>query len=152
MDRIYGRLDEAKAEIEKLKADLKCKVEFSDNFKCFRRLLLLEKLTGELDNHGSALENKETEIKELGMELKNCHSMILQLKLQNEEASTMILQVSYIIGIGNVRIHRFLLRQRNVYVPAMFLNPNHTEFESALYSKLIKLVYIKPGLTVDPGY
>lgn len=38
MDRIYGRLDEAKAEIEKLKAHLKCKVEFSDNFKCFRRL------------------------------------------------------------------------------------------------------------------
>jgi hypothetical protein len=28
MDSIYGGLDEAKAEIEKLKADLKCKVEF----------------------------------------------------------------------------------------------------------------------------
>jgi len=39
MDRIYGGLDEAKTEIEKLKADLKCKVEFSDNFKCFRRLI-----------------------------------------------------------------------------------------------------------------
>lgn len=50
-----------------------------------------ENLTGELDNYGSALENKETATKELDMELKNCHSMILQLKLQNEEASTMIL-------------------------------------------------------------
>jgi hypothetical protein len=55
-------------------------------------------------------------------------------------------QVSYTIGNGNVRILRFFfvakkcLYTRNV--------PNHTELESALYSKLIKLVYIKPGLTV----
>ncbi|KAG5255126.1 bHLH family protein [Salix suchowensis] len=51
----------------------------------------LEKLTRELDNCRSALESKETVVKELGMELENCHSVIMQLKLQNEEASTMLL-------------------------------------------------------------
>uniref|UniRef100_B9H534 Uncharacterized protein n=2 Tax=Populus trichocarpa TaxID=3694 RepID=B9H534_POPTR len=99
MDSIYGGLDEAKAEIEKLKADLKCKSLEQMHRNCSINLKAkeaewssqLEKLTGELDNYGSALENKETAIKELGMELKNCHSMILQLKLQNEEASSMIL-------------------------------------------------------------
>ncbi|CAK7338331.1 unnamed protein product [Dovyalis caffra] len=51
----------------------------------------LEKLTEELDNYRSALESKETAVKELQMELENCHSVTMQLKLQNEEASTMLL-------------------------------------------------------------
>ncbi|KAF9681889.1 hypothetical protein SADUNF_Sadunf05G0050000 [Salix dunnii] len=38
-DRIYEELDETKARIEKLKADLKHEAEFSDNFKCSRRLI-----------------------------------------------------------------------------------------------------------------
>jgi chromosome segregation ATPase len=74
----------------------------------------LEKLTGELDNHRSALQSKETVVKELDMELENCHSVIMQLELQNEEASTMLLVLKSGIteaqlNIGNdeteVRLH-----------------------------------------------
>ncbi|KAJ4825341.1 hypothetical protein Tsubulata_002688 [Turnera subulata] len=62
----------------------------------------LEKLSGELTDYNSAVEDKERTVQDLQMELENCYCAIMQLKLQSEEAAIMLLVLQS--GIADARL------------------------------------------------
>ncbi|KAJ6314118.1 hypothetical protein OIU78_017722 [Salix suchowensis] len=64
MDRICEELDEAKAEIEKLKADLRCKAGFSDNLKKAHgeQLIRTQEACSKVEKQAQELNAKEEEI------------------------------------------------------------------------------------------
>ncbi|KAJ8765575.1 hypothetical protein K2173_014697 [Erythroxylum novogranatense] len=84
MERICEELDEAKLEIERLKAHLKGKVDLSENLRkaCNEQLIKLEEATSKIDKQSQELNEKEEEIFVLKQKCED-----VQFKLNDKEAT-----------------------------------------------------------------
>ncbi|KAJ6297995.1 hypothetical protein OIU76_019171 [Salix suchowensis] len=94
MDRICEELDEAKAEIEKLKADLRCKAGFSDNLKKAHgeQLIRTQEACSKVEKQAQELNAKEEEIttvkrmcEDLQCSLNEKESIIRRLSTANDK-------------------------------------------------------------------
>ncbi|KAB5521627.1 hypothetical protein DKX38_025946 [Salix brachista] len=94
MDRICEELDEAKAEIEKLKADLRCKAGFSDNLKKahVEQLIRTQEACSKVEKQAQELNAKEEEIstvkrmcEDLQCSLNEKESIIRRLSTANDK-------------------------------------------------------------------
>ncbi|KAJ6752197.1 hypothetical protein OIU85_002602 [Salix viminalis] len=94
MDRICEELDEAKAEIEKLKADLRCKAGFSDNLKKAHgeQLIRTQEACSKFEKQAQELNAKEEEIstvkrmcEDLQCSLNEKESIIRRLSTANDK-------------------------------------------------------------------